>query len=53
MAALLAEGKTTLLNTPRIGDVDITCELLAAAGAKLAWPAEGGLRAALWRVSFV
>lgn len=43
VAALLAEGKTTLLNTPRIGDVDITCELLAAAGAKLAWPSEGVL----------
>ena len=43
VAALLAEGKTTLLNTPRIGDVDITCDLLAAAGATLAWTGEADL----------
>jgi len=37
VAALLAEGQTKLLNTPRIGDVEITCEMIAASGAKLSW----------------
>jgi UDP-N-acetylglucosamine 1-carboxyvinyltransferase len=41
VAALLAEGTTTLLNTPRIGDVEITCDMLQACGAKLAWSEEG------------
>ena len=31
VAALLADGRTRLLNAPRIGDVEITCDLLAAA----------------------
>ncbi|MBL0143444.1 MAG: UDP-N-acetylglucosamine 1-carboxyvinyltransferase [Betaproteobacteria bacterium] len=44
VAALLAEGTTTLLNTPRIGDVEITCDLLVASGAKLAWSHEGNLQ---------
>lgn len=43
VAALLAEGRTRLLNTPRIGDVEITCDLLAASGAKLAWSGESDL----------
>jgi UDP-N-acetylglucosamine 1-carboxyvinyltransferase len=33
VAALLAGGRTRLLNAPRIGDVEITCDLLRAAGA--------------------
>lgn len=37
VAALLAEGTTRLLNTPRIGDVEITCDMLAASGARLTW----------------
>jgi len=37
VAALLADGQTRLLNAPRIGDVEITCDLLAAAGARITW----------------
>ena len=37
VAALLAEGPTRLLNTPRIGDVQITCDMLIASGARLTW----------------
>ncbi len=37
VASLLVEGKTTLLNVPRIGDVEITADLLASSGAKLNW----------------
>lgn len=37
VAALLAEGTTKLINAPRIGDVEITCEMLEASGAKLDW----------------
>jgi UDP-N-acetylglucosamine 1-carboxyvinyltransferase len=37
VAALLAEGTTRLLNTPPIGDVQITFDMLAAAGAQLHW----------------
>lgn len=37
VAALLAGGKTRLLNAPRIGDVEITCDMLIAAGARLTW----------------
>lgn len=43
VAALLAEGQTKLLNTPRIGDVEITCDLLTASGARLAWSGESDL----------
>ncbi len=43
VAALLAEGKTTLLNTPRIGDVEITCDMLTAAGASLNWRQDADL----------
>ena len=43
VAALLAEGRTTLLNAPRIGDVEITRELLAGAGATLAWRDDGAI----------
>jgi UDP-N-acetylglucosamine 1-carboxyvinyltransferase len=43
VAALLAEGRTTLLNAPRIGDVEITRELLAAAGARIEWRDDGAL----------
>lgn len=43
VAALLAEGTTKLLNTPRIGDVEITCDMLEASGAKLAWSDDGAL----------
>ena len=41
VAALLAKGTTKLLNTPRIGDVEITCEMLEASGAKLTWHDDG------------
>jgi UDP-N-acetylglucosamine 1-carboxyvinyltransferase len=37
VAALLAAGKTRLLNAPRIGDVEITCDMLIAAGARVTW----------------
>jgi UDP-N-acetylglucosamine 1-carboxyvinyltransferase len=37
VAALLAEDRTRLLNTPRIGDVEITSQLLTASGAGVAW----------------
>ena len=37
VAALLADGRTRLLNAPRIGDVEITCDLLRAAGAGITW----------------
>ncbi len=43
VAALLAEGRTRLANTPRIGDVEITCDLLQASGAKLQWSGESDL----------
>jgi UDP-N-acetylglucosamine 1-carboxyvinyltransferase len=43
VAALLAEGQTKLLNTPRIGDVEITCEMLAASGAKLTWSGDSDI----------
>lgn len=43
VAALLAEGKTRLLNTPRIGDVEITCDMLEASGAKLVWSEDSAL----------
>ncbi len=39
VAALLSEEKSRLTNTPRIGDVEITSRMVAAAGAKLAWSA--------------
>ncbi len=37
VASLLASGRTTLTNAPRIGDVMITGEMLQSAGAKLDW----------------
>jgi UDP-N-acetylglucosamine 1-carboxyvinyltransferase len=43
VAALLAEGPTTLLNAPRIGDVEITRELLSGAGARIEWREDSGL----------
>jgi UDP-N-acetylglucosamine 1-carboxyvinyltransferase len=43
VAALLAEGTTKLLNTPRIGDVEITCDMLEASGAKLSWSEDSAL----------
>jgi UDP-N-acetylglucosamine 1-carboxyvinyltransferase len=36
VAALLADGRSRLLNAPRIGDVEITCDLMRAAGAVIA-----------------
>ena len=43
VAALLADGRTRILNAPRIGDVEITCDLLEAAGAGLSWDADSAL----------
>lgn len=43
VAALLSESPTRLLNTPRIGDVEITCDMLEACGAGLDWSGEGDL----------
>ena len=37
VAALLSEGTTRLRNVPRIGDVEITVELLRASGARIEW----------------
>jgi UDP-N-acetylglucosamine 1-carboxyvinyltransferase len=35
VAALLGSGPSTLLNTPRVGDVDITADMMRALGAKV------------------
>jgi UDP-N-acetylglucosamine 1-carboxyvinyltransferase len=43
VAALLAEGRTRLLNAPRIGDVGITFDLLKASGANIAWGDDSAL----------
>ena len=43
VAALLAEGRTRLLNAPRIGDVGITFDLLAASGADIRWGEDSAL----------
>src|SRR5688572_16478225 len=37
VAALLSEGTTRSRNVPRIGDVELTAELLKASGAGIAW----------------
>lgn len=43
VAALLADGRTRLLNAPRIGDVQITCDLVGASGARTTWGPESVL----------
>ena len=43
VAALLADGRTRLLNAPRIGDVEITCDLMRAAGAGISRGADDAL----------
>jgi UDP-N-acetylglucosamine 1-carboxyvinyltransferase len=37
VAALLANGKTTLTNVPNIGDVDITRRMCLTTGARIDW----------------
>ena len=43
VASLLAEGVSRLANAPRIGDVEITCQMLIASGARLTWDGDAVL----------
>jgi UDP-N-acetylglucosamine 1-carboxyvinyltransferase len=42
IAAILADGPTTLTNMPPIGDVEITVEMLEAIGVSITWDQAGG-----------
>ncbi len=42
-ATLLAEGKTTLYNVPRLTDITVMCEILTCLGATVLWENENTL----------